>query len=60
MNAYVGAANSAPAWRTPRRLPARSSTIIPSPIGTMAEFSDGIAEVTASRPEEIDTVTVRM
>ena len=29
-----------------------------SPIGTTAECSDGIADVTAARPEEIETATV--
>jgi hypothetical protein len=58
MNAYVGAANSAPAWRTPRTLAASRNAISATPIGTTADRSDGIAEVTAASPEEIETATV--
>ncbi len=60
MNRYVGAANSAPAWRTPRRFPASSTTITATPITTFSEASDGIAEVIASIPAATDTATVRM
>ena len=60
MNAYVGAANSEPAWRTPRRLPASRTMITATPIATLSGASDGIAEVTASSPDATDTATVRM
>ena len=59
-NRYVGAANGGAGSRTPRRLPATSSAITTRPIATVAEPSDGIAEVTASTPEATDTATVRM
>lgn len=60
MKAYVGAAKSAPAWRTPRRLPASSKAITPMPAGTAAGVRDGMADVTAATPEETDTATVMM
>lgn len=58
--AYVGAENIAPAWRTPRRLPANRIAIAASPIGTLACVSPGMAEVTAATPDEIETATVRV
>ena len=58
MNAYVGTANRAPAWRTPRRLPASRITITPTPIHTVASCIGGNAEVMAATPEAIETATV--
>ncbi len=56
----VGGAPNARAPRTPRRLPATSRAITPSPIGTAAEAADGIAEVIAATPEATETATVTM
>ena len=56
----MGAANTVAAWRTPRRLPARSTAIVPAPIGTAAGARAGTAEVTAASPDAMDTATVRM
>ena len=58
MKAYVGAANNAPACRTPRTLAISRITIIATPMGTTAKCNDGMAEVTAARPDEIETATV--
>ena len=44
--------------RAPRTLPATSTTSTPTPIQTVAEVSDGIAEVTAATPAESETATV--
>src|SRR5450631_4054410 len=56
-NRYVGPANTEPAVRTPRRLPATRIPITAIPIGTVALASEGIADVTAATPAAIDTVT---
>ena len=58
-NAYVGAEKSAPASRTPRRLPASRIAIADSPNATLASPRPGMAEVIAATPAEIDTATVR-
>jgi hypothetical protein len=58
MNAYVGAANSVPAWRTPRRFAPTSTAITPAPSGTTAPPSAGTADVTAASPDATDTATV--
>ena len=58
MKAYVGTANIAPAWRTPRRFPASRITLTPTPIHTVAGCIDGYAEVMAATPEAIETATV--
>ncbi len=58
MNAYVGAANTTPAWRTPRRFTASSTTITAAPIQVVAGVRDGSAEVMAATPEAIETATV--
>ena len=55
----MGAANSVPAWRTPRRLATTRSAIRATPIGTACDLSDGTAEVTAATPDVTDTATVR-
>jgi hypothetical protein len=49
-NAYVGAEKNAPAWRTPRGLPASRIAIAASPIGTLACVSPGMAKVIAATP----------
>lgn len=58
-NAYVGAEKSAPASRTPRRLPASRIAIADNPSATLASLRAGMAEVIAATPAEIDTATVR-
>ena len=58
MNAYVGAANRAPACRTPRRFPASRTMITPTPIQVVAGWRDGNAEVMAATPEAMETATV--
>ena len=60
MNMYVGAANNAPAAFTPRRFPNTRTAITTSPSGTVAEVTEGMAEVMAATPEATDTATVRM
>ncbi len=58
MKAYVGTANTASAWRIPRRFPASRITITPTPIHTIAGCTGGYAEVMAATPEAIETATV--
>jgi hypothetical protein len=58
MNAYVGAANTTPACRTPRRFTASNTTMTATPITVVCGCKDGSAEVMAATPEAIETATV--
>jgi hypothetical protein len=59
MYRYVGAANSTPASRIPRRLPSVSRAIIPTAQSTRWSWTSGMKLETAATPAAVDTATVR-